>query len=514
MYAKTYSAAVVGISAYPIEIETHAENGLPQFVVVGLPDSSVRESKERVHAALKNSGFSPPQKKFTVNLAPADVRKEGSMYDLPIAIGVLLATKEIDEIDLTGTAMLGELAFDGTLRKARGILPIVTMLTKKKYRRIIVPEANADEAAIIGGLEVYPVRTLRDVVDLITGVTTIEPHTVDIDALFRASSASSLIDLSDVKGQESVKRALEVAAAGGHNMIMVGPPGSGKTMLAKRLSTILPPMSIEEALEATTIHSVAGLLPAGQPLITKRPFRAPHHTISDSALIGGGMGFARAGELSLAHHGVLFLDELPEFQRNVLEVLRQPLEDRSITISRAKSSVDFPANVMLVCSMNPCPCGHYGSALRECSCQPLDVSKYMSKISGPLLDRIDLHVDVPAVRVQELAEIEPGAPSSVVRGRVVRARDRQRRRFADRPDLHKNADMQAKDIETYCVTTPEADETLRQALTRLGLSARAFDRILKVARTIADLADSDVITNVHMSEAVQYRNLDRPYWNG
>lgn len=513
MYAKTYSAAVVGISAYQIEIETHAENGLPQFIVVGLPDSSVRESKERVHAALKNSGYSPPQKKFTVNLAPADVRKEGSMFDLPIAIGVLLATHTIDEVDLTGTAMLGELAFDGTLRRARGMLPIVTMLSKKKYRRLIVPEANADEAAIIGGIDVYPVRTLRDAVDVVTGVSAAEPHVIDIDALFRAASEASLLDLSDVKGQETVKRALEVAAAGGHNVIMVGPPGAGKTMLAKRLSTILPPLTIEEALEVTTIHSVSGLLPPGQAIITKRPFRAPHHTISDSALVGGGMGFARAGELSLAHHGVLFLDELPEFQRNVLEVLRQPLEDRSITISRAKNSIDFPANVMLVCSMNPCPCGNYGSAIRECTCQPLDVSKYMSKISGPLLDRIDLHVDVPAVRVQELAEIEPGESSMMVRGRVVRARDRQRRRFSGRADLFKNADMQAKDIEAFCITTPEADEMLRQAMTRLGLSARAFDRILKVARTIADLADSDVIDHVHMAEAVQYRNLDRPYWN-
>lgn len=514
MYAKTYSAAVVGISAYPIEIETNAENGLPAFQVVGLPDSSVRESKERVQAALKNAGYNLPSKKYTVNLAPADVRKEGSMFDLPIAVGVLMATRNIDEVDLSGTAMLGELAFDGTLRRARGILPIVTMLAKRKYRRIIVPELNADEAAIIGSVDVYPVRTLRDAVELITGEAIVQPHTIDIDAIFTSSADHNLLDLADVKGQEGVKRALEIAAAGGHNMIMVGPPGAGKTMLAKRLPSILPPLTIDEALEATTIHSVAGLLAPGQPLVTKRPFRAPHHTISDSALVGGGMGFARAGELTLAHHGVLFLDELPEFQRNVLEVLRQPLEDRSITISRARNSVDFPANVMLVCSMNPCPCGHYGSSIRECSCPPLDVAKYMAKISGPLLDRIDLHVDVPAVRVHDLANIEPGEPSHVVRGRVVRARDRQRRRFTNRADLFKNADMLSRDVETYCVTTPEADETLKQAMTSLGLSARAFDRILKVARTIADLDDSDLITRTHMSEAVQYRNLDRPYWNG
>ena len=513
-YAKTHAAAVLGIAAFPIEIETYAENGLPQFNVVGLPDSAVKESKERVQTAIKAAGFGLPQKKFTVNLAPADVRKEGSMFDLPIAIGVLVATGVMEESVPDDTALIGELAFDGLLRRARGVLPIVAMLQRRGVRRLLLPSANADEAPVIQGIEIYPVEHLRQAVDLLTGVSVPTPHSIDVEAVFRDASASGLPDMLDVKGQQAVKRAMEIAAAGGHNMIMVGPPGAGKTRLAKRLPSIVPPLSIDEALETTTIHSVAGLLPAGSSLVTQRPFRAPHHTISDAALVGGGVGVVRAGEITLAHHGVLFLDELPEFQRNVLEVLRQPLEDRSVRISRTRMSVEYPANVMLVCSMNPCPCGHFGSSVRECGCKPEEVAKYMSRISGPLLDRIDLHVDVPAVQVSDLHRAVPGEPSDAIRQRVVRARERQRRRFHDRVEVFKNADMRPQDMEEEGAVEPVAMDLLRRSMEKLSLSARAYGRILKVARTIADLADQDVVNGVHMAEAVNYRTLDRPYWNG
>ena len=513
-YAKTHAAAVLGIAAFPVEIETYAENGLPQFNVVGLPDSSVRESKERVQTAIKAAGFGLQQKKFTVNLAPADVRKEGSMFDLPIAIGVLVATGVMEEPVPEDTALIGELAFDGSLRRARGVLPIVPMLKRRGITRLLLPSANADEAAVIQGIDVYPVEHLRQAVELLTGAYVPKPHTIDVEAVFREATAAGLPDMAEVKGQQGVKRAMEIAAAGGHNMIMVGPPGAGKTMLAKRLPSILPPLSIEEALETTTIHSVAGLLPAGSSLVTQRPFRAPHHTISDAALVGGGVGVVRAGEITIAHHGVLFLDELPEFQRNVLEVLRQPLEDRSVRISRTKMSVEYPANVMLVCSMNPCPCGHFGSSVRECGCKPEEVAKYMARISGPLLDRIDLHVDVPAVQVQDLHRAAAGESSDAIRARVVRARERQRRRFADRVDVFKNADMRPQDMEQEGVVEPVALELLRRSMEKLSLSARAYGRILKVARTIADLDDQDVVNGVHMAEAVNDRTLDRPYWNG
>ncbi len=512
MYAKTYSAAVLGIAAYPIEIEAHVELGLPAFQVVGLPDSSVRESKERVQAALKNSGFEVPSRRYTVNLAPADVRKEGSMFDLPIAIGVLASLNRWTIPIVEETALFGELSLDGSLRPAHGILPIATMLVKRGFKRILVPEANADEAAIMEGLEVIPIDTLRTAIEYMTGEQTIRPHTVNVKQIFQQALGKDLYDLQDVKGQAGVKRALEVAAAGGHNLIMVGPPGAGKTMIAKRLPSILPPLTLEESLETTAIHSVAGLLPSGTALVTRRPFRAPHHTISDAALVGGGVGTVRAGEITLAHHGVLFLDELPEFQRNVLEVMRQPLEDRKVLISRTRSTVEFPSNVMLVCSMNPCPCGHFGSTLRECTCAPADVARYMAKISGPLLDRIDLHVQVPAVNVQDLSQTDPGEPSSVVRDRVLRARTRQLERFASRPGLFKNADMQPADIESLAKAQPQALEHLRASMSRLSLSARAYHRILKVARTIADLAESDEVSREHMAEAVHYRDLDRPYW--
>lgn len=513
MYAKTHSASVVGIGAFPVEIEVTVETGLPAFQIVGLPDNSVRESRERVVAALHHAGYDWMPRRITVNLAPADVRKEGSAFDLPIAIGILQAMMLIEVQDLEDAAFMGELAFDGIVRPARGILPVAMMLKKRGVKRLIVPQMNVDEGAVVDDVDVYGVATLVDAIELITGATKREPHSIDIDAVFAAASAKHTTDMRDVKGQLGVKRALEVAAAGGHNVIMVGPPGAGKTMLAKRLATILPPLSLAEALETTTIHSVAGLLPPGQPLVTQRPFRAPHHTISDAALVGGGVGVVRAGEITLAHHGVLFLDEVPEFQRNVLEVLRQPLEEHRIRLSRTKMSVEYPANFMLVSSMNPCPCGNFGSMRRECRCTPQDVQRYMSKISGPLLDRIDIHVDVPAVNVSELTQAENGESSETIRRRVIAARAIQHHRFTLHPHLFKNADMATKDVEPFCVLTTKAKHSLLLAMTKLRLSARAYDRIIKVSRTIADLAASSEINEVHVNEAIQYRNLDRPFWN-
>lgn len=512
MFSQLTSAATLGINAFIVEIETHVDNGLYNFSLVGLPDSAVRESRDRVGAAIKNSGFQMPAHRYTVNLAPADVRKEGSAFDLPIALGVLCATRQIPFDGLDSTMLVGELALDGSLRPVHGVLPIALAARSNGIRRLILPHGNAEEAALVDGVDVVPCHTLRDVVRFVTGALDVDPHRVDREALL-AQNKTFAVDLADVKGQENVKRAFEVAAAGGHNLIMVGPPGAGKTMIARRLPTVLPPFTFEEALETTKIHSVAGILPHGTSLITSRPFRSPHHTISDAALVGGGMGVARPGEISLAHHGVLFLDELPEFARNVLEVLRQPLEENRITISRTKISLTFPCNFQLVASMNPCPCGNYGNPNAECACTSDRIQRYMAKVSGPLLDRIDMHIEVSSVRYPELAARRRGEPSEAIRGRVVAARAIQAERLSARAGAFKNADMSPAEIRRHCVLDATGQDLLKQAMTSLGLSARAYDRILKVGRTIADLASSQNIQPEHLSEAIQYRSLDRQFWN-
>ncbi len=508
-----HSAATLGVDAHVIDVETHVDSQLYAFNIVGLPDSAVRESRERIVAAIKNSGRSVPSKRYTVNLAPADVRKEGSAYDLPIALGLLAATDQIDPHDLEKTVIIGELALDGTLRPCRGALPIALHVRDSGFRRLILPRDNAEEAGLVSDIDVIPVGSLNESIDYLQKVCTIDPVRIDREALFRVSSNQRL-DLHDVKGQENVKRALEVAAAGGHNLIMVGPPGAGKTMIARRLPTLLPPMTFEEAVETTKIHSVAGILNGNGRVITERPFRSPHHTISDAALVGGGMGIARPGEISLAHHGVLFLDELPEFARNVLEVLRQPLEENEITISRTKLTVRFPCNFLLIASMNPCPCGNFGNPNAMCQCSPVQIQRYMSRVSGPLLDRIDIHIEVAAVNYKELSSERRGESSATIRERVVRARDIQLERFRGIEGVFRNADMSSTELRTWCRLDEPARELMTMAMTRLGLSARAYDRILKVSRTIADLAGSAEIGPEHLSEAIQYRSLDRQYWNG
>lgn len=511
MYSRLVSASVVGISAFPIQIETHLDSQIPSFTIVGLPDSSVKESRERVTAAIKNSDFMFPAKKITVNLAPADIRKEGSAFDLPIALGILASSGMIDYNKLEKYIFLGELSLEGFLRPVKGALPIALEASKQGYEKIIIPFSNAEEAAMVGTIDVIAANNLKEVVEYLNDEREIEPTKVDIDAYFDTDKYDKLLNLKDVKGQEGVKRALEVAAAGGHNLLMIGPPGSGKTMLAKRITTILPPLSLEEALETTKIHSVSGFLPNNTPLISVRPFRSPHHTISDAALVGGGMSKIRPGEISLAHHGVLFLDELPEFARNVLEVMRQPLEDKKIIISRTKTTIEYPANFMLICSMNPCPCGNYGDPTKVCSCTPQKIQNYLSKISGPLLDRIDIHIEVPAVKYQELSSKREGEPSESIRDRVIRARKVQQQRFSG-THIFKNADMGSNELRKYCDLDNSSQEILKIAMNRLGLSARAYDRILKVSRTIADLEGSESIKSNHVSEAIQYRSLDRDYW--
>jgi len=507
MLAKVKSGAVLGIDAYIVEVEAHLEGSLPHFATVGLPDSTVRESKERVKAAIKNSGFRFPIRRTTINLAPAHIRKEGAAFDLPIAIGILAAAGAVNPQQLQRYVILGELGLDGSVRPIQGLLPIATELNRRKIRGMLCPAQNAREAAVTGGIEVIAIETLKEAVDFLNGAKRIKPFEASPEGPCRESESFS-IDLKDVRGQEHVKRALEIAAAGGHNILLVGPPGSGKTMLARRLPTILPEMTLAEALETTKIHSVAGLLSDGGSLMRTRPFRAPHHTISAAGMIGGG-SIPRPGEVSLAHHGVLFLDEFPEFRRGVLEVLRQPLEDGKVTLARASLSVSYPAGFTLAAAMNPCPCGYGTDPNRTCQCTPVQIMRYRSKISGPLLDRIDIHIEVPALRTRDFQSDSGGELSKSIRRRVEAARMRQTERYKGDNRIFCNARMEPREIQRFCRVNAGGAVLLKTAISRLGFSARAFDRILKVARTIADLDGRERIETDHISEAIQYRSLDR-----
>ena len=515
MLFKTLSAAVYGIDAELVEVEVDltpragdSMNEQPAVIVVGLPDLAVRESRERIRSAINNSRFFFPVYKITINLAPADVKKEGSAFDLPIAIGILGANGELQREDLSDTLLIGELALDGRIRPVRGALPIAVAAKKKGLKRLLLPVENACEAAVVAGLDVYPVADLREVVTLLNLSEMPEPMKLNVDQLLNDADKYT-VDFSEVRGQMHAKRAIEIATAGSHNILLVGPPGSGKSMLSKRIPSILPPITFEEALETTKIHSVAGFTDS-RGLLTTRPFRSPHHTISDAGLIGGG-AIPRPGEVSLAHNGVLFLDELPEFERNVLEVLRQPLEDRRVTISRASMSLTFPAGFMLVAAMNPCPCGFFNDPTRECKCSPPQIQRYISKISGPLLDRIDIHIDVPAVKVSELSAKEASEGSAEIRQRVNHARQIQQQRFVGE-HVFSNAQMTPRLIRKHCQLAPSSQSLLERAINKYGLSARAYDRILKVSRTIADLAGLEQIVDQHISEAVQFRTLDRNFW--